>query len=317
MSYAPTPTSHSMASIRSLAGINCADEPACSIAGANEVARRTGATVISNGTVVQLLREAGVPERQLCPVSGGERVPLFTAEQRRKAGEDAGTSGLLPPAGVPGLPNPELAPISLHVWPSCHCFNLPGDPSQMPEEIDSGARYTGSGSHDSTLDMTRSMQSGLGRMVAAPSLPANLPDRTRILLEWFRESPMHLCSFFDGGHLMFNILVGDKALLWASQLGGYEGILKTLEPKPDVLIQGIFGRANLNGRPFGGSSAEFVRDVVKWVGEPAAVIYCQHDKHPFPAPNSVDTTAATELLHKETGTRVIDLEVGHLFRLFT
>jgi hypothetical protein len=41
---------------------------------------------------------------------------------------------------------------------------------------------------------------------------------------------------------------------------------------------GIAGRANLNGRPFEGSAAQFAVEQVKWLGTPSRVIWCLHDQ---------------------------------------
>lgn len=46
------------------------------LAGADTIARNTGATVIANYESIRLAFEAGVPEAQLLPVSGGEPVEL-------------------------------------------------------------------------------------------------------------------------------------------------------------------------------------------------------------------------------------------------
>jgi L-ascorbate metabolism protein UlaG (beta-lactamase superfamily) len=44
--------------------------------GAERIARRTGATVVGSYETVRIMAEQGVPEAQLMPVSGGERVRL-------------------------------------------------------------------------------------------------------------------------------------------------------------------------------------------------------------------------------------------------
>jgi len=99
-------------------------------------------------------------------------------------------------------------------------------PDAQPEAVDRDkVLFTGSKSHENTLELTQAMAFGMGKM---------------------------------------NFIVGDKALPWSPQLGGYEGILKSLDPKPDFPILGVFGLANLDGRPFGGSLAEFARNVVQW-----------------------------------------------------
>lgn len=52
-------------------------------------------------------------------------------------------------------------------------------------------------------------------------------------------------------------------LLWSGHLGAYEGVVKSIWPKPDVVILGVAGRGNLDGRPFERSSAEMVTRVVE------------------------------------------------------
>jgi L-ascorbate metabolism protein UlaG (beta-lactamase superfamily) len=44
--------------------------------GAERIARRTGATIVGSYETVRIMAEQGVPEQQLMPVSGGERVRL-------------------------------------------------------------------------------------------------------------------------------------------------------------------------------------------------------------------------------------------------
>jgi len=125
------------------------------------------------------------------------------------------------------------------------------------------------------------------------------------------EGPAQGCmSHFDGGQLMFNFLLGEqKTLMWSGHLGGYDGILKAIEPKPNVLIQAIAGRANLNGRPFDGSAAQFATSVSQWLGEPEMVIWCLHDDSPI-KPWTVDVTPATKLVEEQTRSKVISLEPG-------
>ena len=77
---------------------------------------------------------------------------------------------------------------------------------------------------------------------------------------------------------MVNLIIGDKALLWNAHLGAYEGIMKSLDPKPDVAILGIAGRGNLNGRPFDGSAAQLALKEVQWLEQPRQVIWCLHDE---------------------------------------
>jgi len=131
------------------------------------------------------------------------------------------------------------------------------------------------------------------------------------------QGPARGCmSHFDGGQLVFNFLLGEhKTLMWSGHLGGYEGVLKGIEPKPNVLIQAIAGRANLNGRPYDGSAAQFAVDVSRWLGEPETAIWCLHDGAPI-KPWSVDVGPATRLLEEQTRSRVVSLELGKSTVLF-
>ena len=108
-----------------------------SLPGADRIAINTGAIVIANGEAINVLRQAGVPEDQLVPVSGGERIPLFTKETRLAAVE--GTVELAPgPPGAPPRPAFELAAASVHVWPSLHCL-MPGKShADIPDVMDTG-----------------------------------------------------------------------------------------------------------------------------------------------------------------------------------
>ncbi|CAK7220669.1 hypothetical protein SBRCBS47491_004267 [Sporothrix bragantina] len=312
--------------------------------GADRLAKATGATIIANGEAIAVMRDAGVPEAQLLAVAGGERIPLFTKEQREEAVRKASTPGLPgrpgplhpvgplgpnsstgpagsggppgPPRGPPGPPRPDAseAKITVHAWPALHCLGVSADHTKFPEFIDTATRYEGSASHECTLDLTRGLTYGLGNLLKLPQLPPQIPEAARPFFEYMKDTDNHRYSFFDGGQMLFNFLLGDKTLLWSGHLGAYEGIMRNLEPKPDIAILGIAGRANLNGRPFDGSAAEFAVQEIKWLREPAKVIWCLHDQAPLP-PKWIDTKAATELVHKETKTRIVDFEHAVLYNL--
>ncbi|KAL1887282.1 hypothetical protein Sste5346_010313 [Sporothrix stenoceras] len=303
--------------------------------GADRLAKATGATIIANGEAIAVMRDAGVPESQLLAVAGGERIPLFTKEQRNEAVRKAGTPGPSgapgplaspgptgpggppgPPHGPPGPPTPDPgnAKITVHAWPALHCLGVSADHTKFPEFIDTATRYEGSASHECTLDLTRGLTYGLGNLLKLPHLPPQIPQAARPFFEYMKDRDSHRYSFFDGGQMLFNFLLGEKTLLWSGHLGAYEGIMRDLEPKPDVAILGIAGRANLNGRPFDGSAAEFAVKEIKWLGEPAKVIWCLHDQAPL-SPKWIDTKAATELVQKETKTRIVDLEHDVLYNI--
>lgn len=77
---------------------------------------------------------------------------------------------------------------------------------------------------------------------------------------------------------MYNFVADGKAILFNTHLGVYEGIASCLTPKPTVAILGAGGRANVNGRPFEGSAAEFLAKQTKWLEEPANTYFCLHDE---------------------------------------
>jgi hypothetical protein len=86
-----------------------------------------------------------------------------------------------------------------------------------------------------------------------------------------KQREQHSYSFYDGGQLAY--LIGKKkTLFWNGHLGGFEGIPKLLEPKLDVAMLAIAGRANLNGCPFYGSAAGFIVKEIGWLCEPDRVI---------------------------------------------
>lgn len=277
------------------------------------------------------MRAAGVPEAQLQPVAGGERLPLFTKAQRDAAvAKHAAAASHHAPPTAPGPqrpPTPDVsqAVVDVHVWPALHCLLPPGDHAALPDVLDSGAVYNGDGGqpYACTVDITRNMTHGFGALMqlpAAAALPPQLPADFGAFLPYMRDRERHRYSFYDGGQLMYNFLLdtaggAGPALLWHGHLGCYEGIMKGVEPKPDVAILAIAGRGNLNGRPFDGSAAEFATKQIQWLGEPAKVIWCLHDDAPIP-PKRIDTTAATEMVHAKTRSRVHELEHTKVFRPF-
>ncbi|KAF4416415.1 beta-lactamase domain [Fusarium acutatum] len=281
----------------------------------DQIAIKTGAHVIANGEAINALRSAGVPEGQLIPVAGGKRIPLFTLECRQAAtrGEVDVTHG---PPGAPARPDPSLAVASVHVWPSLHCLLPGGSPADLPEVMDTGKEYIGGASqYACTLDITFMMRYGLLKI--SEHMPRKAMDEgMRSFVDWI-DSPASKCSSpFDGGQLMFNFLFGDgRTVLWNGHLGMYDGILKTVQPQPDTLIQAIAGRGNLNGRPFDGSAAQFAVRLSKLLGEPKKVIWCMHDDQPIP-PRRLDLAPATEAIEKETSSRVSTLQLGPSARLF-
>lgn len=278
-----------------------------------------------------MMRTAGVPASQLQPVGGGERLPLFTRAQRdaavakRQEDEAAGRPRPPPPGPrFPPTPDPSEAVMDVHVWPALHCLLPPGDHASMPAVIDTGTVYTGDGGnrYACTIDITRNMTYGFGGLMemSPDSYPPHLSQELRTFLPYMNEREKNRYSFYDGGQLMYNFLLDKEGgagptLLWHGHLGCYEGITKLIEPKPDVAILAIAGRANLNGRPFDGSAAEFAVKEIQWLGQPNKVIWCLHDDAPI-IPKSIDTKAATDLVHKETTSKVAELEHVKVYKIF-
>ncbi|KAI8935606.1 hypothetical protein NX059_008171 [Plenodomus lindquistii] len=282
--------------------------------GADRLARRTGAIVIANCEAINILRHAGVPETQLQPVSGGERLPLFNRATRNAASK--GECALLPgPPGMPALPHPDLAALAVHVWPGLHCLMPGSSHAEIPDTFDTGKEYHGSASQFAcTADITRNMKYGLMRLDEI--LPADhIDEKMQAFIDFMNDRKKNVMSNCDGGQLMYNFLIDDKTILFNSHLGAYEGIMRTMQPKPDVVVLGIGGRANLNGRPFDGSAAQFAVLQLEWMGRPKKVIWCLHDES-LVAPFRVDTTAATEAVEREANVQVIDLAYAEPYAVF-
>lgn len=239
---------------------------------------RTGATVIANAEAINCLRQAGVPDIQLTSVAGGERLPLFTRDVLKKAA--AGTIELAPTSSplAPRTPHVKFAALAVHVWPSLHSL-MPGtSPHDIPEIFDSGVVYaTPDNGFACSHDITQLMKHGLFRL--KEFVPEDkLDSGTRAFAEYVQDRKRNVMSTCDGGQLMYNLVIGSKAVLFNTHLGAYEGVMRYLDPKPDVAILGAGGVANLNGRPFGGTAAEFLLNQVRWLGEPSRVFFCLNDK---------------------------------------
>ncbi|KAL3480490.1 hypothetical protein BJX99DRAFT_244241 [Aspergillus californicus] len=281
--------------------------------GADRLALKTGAIVVGNYEAVNVLRKAGVPETQLLPVSGGERIPLFTRAVRDRAARNEGK--LLPgPPGAPSQPDPSLAVCSVQVWPSLHCL-MPGSHAEIPDVMDTGRVFTGAADpYLCTIRLNVGMRYGL--LTVGERVPPESRDpRLQSFVEYIADDARNVFSAYDGGQLMYNFLIDGKAILWNAHLGAYEGIMRGLEPKPDVAILGIAGRGNLNGRPFDGSAAQFALEEVRWLDEPPSVIWCLHDESAI-KPYRTDTSAATAMMEQNSTSRLAHLTHGAPFRLF-
>lgn len=289
--------------------------------GADRIAIRTGAIVVANCEAINLLRLAGVPEEQLFPVSGGERIPLFirTTRDQAKRGEVA-TAAALP--DQPKTPHHSLAALAVHVWPSLHTFL----PNPHPDVMDTAVVYTGGTSpYACTLDITNGMKYGLLQLKKLVPEEA-MTEGMRSFNTYVGDRKTNLFSHCDGGQLMFNLIINGNGLLWNAHLGAYEGIMAKLDPKPKIVILGIAGRANHDGRPFDGSAAQFAVKQLHWLDQPEKVIWCMHDDryaeqavrellmiNSFTsclAPYKVDITGAMAAVKQETTSQVLGLVPG-------
>lgn len=222
-----------------------------------------------------MLRGRGVPEAQLMAVQGGERIPLFTKQVRDQAtnGEIALRPG---PPGAPPLADHTFAAMWVQCWPSLHCL-MPGH-QHIPDFMDTSKVYAGDcAPYVCTLDINRGMEHGLlklDQMVPAEYMTKGMNS----FVDYIKDTQRNVFSAHDGGQLMFNMLVDGKTILWNAHLGAYDGILKSLQPKPDLAILGIAGVANLNGQAFRGTAAQFALDEIRALEEPAQVIWCMQDE---------------------------------------
>lgn len=281
--------------------------------GCDRIALQTGAQVVGSCEVIRLMREAGVPERQLIPVAGGERIPLFNRATWEAAlkGECKQRDNF---PDAPREPHHSLAVSAVDVWPSLHAMIIDHD---TPEVWDT-ASVTPSVEdrpYACTLDITRGMRYGLLQLDKLVP-PEKRDARMQSFIDFVKD-PKNVLSHCDGGQLMYNFRFFDsgKVMLWNAHLGGYEGILRNLEPKPDLAILGIPGNANLNGRPFKGSGAQFLKLECEWLGNPERVSWCLHDETPI-KPYRVDATAATRMVEAETRSKVWELEPTKVYPLF-
>ena len=249
--------------------------------GADRIAKRTGAKVIANPEAIHVLRDAGVPEAQLITVAGGERVPLFTRDVWDKAAKGEGLEAGWVIPGAPPRPDPALAVMAVDIWPSLHALIQWGE---FPDQFDMGTPQPEPRSNfKSTLDISYGMKWNMMRLHETVPPEVLEQDPGMQALHEFLQDPKNKFSHCDGGQLMYNFRWGgdsldEHAILWNAHLGAYDGVMRTLTPKPEIAILGANGEVNLNGRPFKGTGAEFLRDECGWLGYPGKVIWCLHDE---------------------------------------
>ncbi|GME56076.1 hypothetical protein K469DRAFT_693043 [Neofusicoccum parvum] len=165
--------------------------------------------------------------------------------------------------------------------------------------FDTGIKYEVSAEQrdwGSTVEINRGMEYGLLK-IGKHVLPEHRDEGLQSFVSWLEDEKRHRGCFSsnDGGQLMYNFLLpepgctdvgatlstgsgGLNVLLWNGHLGGYEGIMRSIKPKPDVAILGAAGIGNKDGRPFDGSAAEFLEEEIKWLDNPERVIWCLHDE---------------------------------------
>jgi hypothetical protein len=177
-----------------------------SLPGTDIIAKNTGAHVIGSCEVVRLMREAGVPEHQLIPVAGGERIPLFTREQWNKALRGEGKLRQNFP-DAPNEPHFSLAVSAVDVWPSLHAMFVEHN---HPDTWDTG--YVPPSANDqpflSTLDITRGMRFGLLQLDKL--VPKEKRDERMQSFIDFVKDPKNIFSHCDGGQLMYNFRLFDS-----------------------------------------------------------------------------------------------------------
>ena len=95
-----------------------------------------------------------------------------------------------------------------------------------------------------------------------------MPDRGDLqAMQQYLADPTHVYSFFDGGQLMFNFeLPGEGTVLFSSHLGGYERMLQSLTPRPDVAILGIAGQVRRSSLAVADVAGERQRRAVQGLG---------------------------------------------------
>ena len=176
------------------------------------------------------------------------------------------------------MPHVKYATAAVHVWPSLHSLIPATTPHDLPEKFDTAEKFTGETTpFDCTLDITRLMQFGLFKMKEFVPEESMEPGM-RAFANYVHDRQKHVMSHFDGGQLMYNFVADGKGILFNSHLGVYQGIAQGLTPKPAVAILGVGGRANLDGRPYQGSAAEFLVKQAKWLGEPTSIYFSLNDE---------------------------------------
>ncbi|KAH9845565.1 Major Facilitator Superfamily protein [Teratosphaeria destructans] len=182
-----------------------------------------------------------------------------------------------------------------------------------PDVFNTATRFTSDDPYASTLNISRGMRYALLQLDRL--VPEEYRDDGIKSFLAYIHDPKNKFSHCDGGQLMYNFRFDGKAVLFNAHMGAYEGIMRSLRPKPDIAILGAAGQPNHDGRPFEGSPAEFARLECEWLEHPGKVIWCLHDESPI-RPYRVDTTAATTAVNEQTKSKVWDLKPATVYQLF-
>jgi hypothetical protein len=212
------------------------------IPGADRIAKRTGATIIGNGETINVMRRAGVPENQLLPVAGTERIIL---------GEG----------------------VTVTVFPSLHAL-IPADfgGSNAPDFFDVAMDQRGGldvqpgGPADMHVGKIPAFMGMMFDKVRNAPKEVVESDADLKAFQTYLLDPNEHYSYFDGGQLMYAIdIAGHGRIVYSSHTGCYSSILKEMQPKPDVVILGVPARPNLDGYPYQGTNAQFLLEEVQWL----------------------------------------------------
>ncbi len=103
------------------------------------------------------------------------------------------------------------------------------------------------------------------------------------------------CSDHDGGQLAYLLTTPEGSLLVNGSAGYWKGIFTGL--RPDVALLSLAGRPNVDGEPFQGSSADYVREQVQLLGA-GRVAFCHHDPL-FPGQRWSNTSAAAGAVRED------------------
>jgi L-ascorbate metabolism protein UlaG (beta-lactamase superfamily) len=137
-------------------------------------------------------------------------------------------------------------------------------------------------------DLGVSAQARAGSVARLFDLMAAAPAPAGPVLRDMNEK----CSDHDGGQLAYLLTAPEGSLLVSGSAGYWKGIFTGLGP--DLALLSLAGRPNVDGEPFQGSAADFVREQARLLGA-GRVAFCHHDPL-FPGQRWTDTTAAVAAL---------------------